>query len=96
VNERLEGGLPISLACTSRRELTLIAGELGPINPMQEGTFMTRKELHANQEDMWRALFGEQRMALTLAVEMLSRCHLSPQQILAKTMRALEGSQQDS
>jgi hypothetical protein len=51
---------------------------------------MTRKELQANQEYMWRALLGEQRMALTLAVEMLSRCHLSPQQILSKTMRALE------
>ena len=57
---------------------------------------MTRKELQANQEHMWRALLGEQRMALTLAVEMLSRCHLSPQQILSKTMRALEGSQHDS
>jgi hypothetical protein len=57
---------------------------------------MTRKELQANQEYMWRALFGEQRMALTLTVEMLSRCHLSPQQILSKTMRALEGSQHDS
>ena len=96
MNERLEDGLPIPLSCTSRRELTLIAGELGPINPLQEGTFMTRKELQANQEYMWRALFGEQRMALTLAVEMLSRCHLSPQQILSKTMRALEGSQHDS
>jgi hypothetical protein len=64
--------------------------------PLQEGTFMTHEELEKNQEYMWRALFGEQRMTLTLAVEMLLRCHLSPQQILTKTMRALEGSQQDS
>ena len=57
---------------------------------------MTQKELQANQEYMWRALFGEQRTTLALAVEMLLRCHLSPQQILTKTMRALEGSQHDS
>jgi hypothetical protein len=57
---------------------------------------MTHEELQANQEYMWRALFGEQRTTLALAVEMLLRCHLSPQQILTKTMRALEGSQQDS
>ena len=96
MNERLEDGLPIPLSCTSRRELTLVAGELGPISPLQEGAFMTHEELQVNREYMWRALFGEQRMALTLAVEMLSRCHLSPQQILSKTMRALEGSQHDS
>jgi hypothetical protein len=64
-------------------------------NP-QEGTFMTREELQTNQKDMWQALFGEQRTTLTLAVEMLLRCHLSPQQILTKTMTALEGSQPDS
>jgi hypothetical protein len=58
--------------------------------------FMTRAELQNNQEYMWRALFGEQRTTLTLAVEMLLRCHLSPEQILTKTMTALEGSQQDS
>jgi hypothetical protein len=63
---------------------------------LQEGVFMTHEELQANQEYMWWALFGEQRMTLTLAVEMLLRCHLSPQQILIKTMRALEGSQHDS
>jgi hypothetical protein len=57
---------------------------------------MTRDELQANQEYMWRALFGEQRTTLTLAVEMLLRCQLSPEQILTKTMMALEGSQQDS
>jgi hypothetical protein len=45
---------------------------------------------------MWHALSGEQTMTLTLAVEMLQRCHLSPYQILTKTMTALEGSQQDS
>jgi hypothetical protein len=53
---------------------------------------MTHKELETNQEYMWRALFGEQRTTLTLAGEMLLRCHLSPQQILTQTVRALEGS----
>jgi hypothetical protein len=57
---------------------------------------MTRQKLQTNQEYMWRALFAEQRTTLTLAVEMLSRCQLSPEQILTKTMMALEGSQQDS
>jgi hypothetical protein len=57
---------------------------------------MTREELQTNQAYMWRALVGEQRTTLTLAVEMLLRCHLSPEQILTKTMTALEGSQQDS
>jgi hypothetical protein len=62
----------------------------------QEGPFMTRDELQASHEYMWRALFGEQQTTLALAVEMLLRCHLSPAQILTKTMTALEGSQQDS
>jgi hypothetical protein len=57
---------------------------------------MTREELQTNQEYMWQALSGEQSMTLTLAVEMLLRCHLSPYQILTKTMVALEGSQHDS
>jgi hypothetical protein len=57
---------------------------------------MTRKELQTSKEYMWRALIGEQRTTLALAVEMLLRCHLSPEQILTKTMMALEGSQQDS
>jgi hypothetical protein len=57
---------------------------------------MTRDELHTNQEYMWQALSGKQRTTLILAVEMLSRCQLSPEQILTKTMMALEGSQQDS
>jgi hypothetical protein len=56
---------------------------------------MTREELQTNQEYMWRTLFSEQRTTLALAVEMLLRCHLSPEQILTKTMAALEGSQQD-
>ena len=56
---------------------------------------MTRGELLTSQENMWQALSGEQSTTLTLAVEMLQRCHLSPYQILAKTMMALEGSQQD-
>jgi hypothetical protein len=62
----------------------------------QEGPFMTREEHQTSQEYMWRALFDEQRTTLALAVEMLLRCHLSPEQILSKTMMALEGSQQDS
>ncbi len=57
---------------------------------------MTREELQTNQEYMWQALSGKQRTTLILAVEMLSRCQLSPEQILIKTMMALEGSQQDS
>ena len=62
----------------------------------QEGPFMTREELQTNQEYMWRTLFSEQRTTLALAVEMLLRCHLSPEQILTKTMTALEGLQHDS
>jgi hypothetical protein len=62
----------------------------------KEGTFMTGEEIQTTQEYMWRALFGKQQTTLTLAVEMLLRCHLSPEQILTKTMTALEGSQQDS
>jgi hypothetical protein len=57
---------------------------------------MTRNELLTNQENMWQALSGEHSMTLMLAVEMLQRCHLSPYQILTKTMTALEGLQQDS
>ena len=57
---------------------------------------MRRQKLQTNQEYMWRALFADQRTTLTLAVEMLSRCQLSPEQILTKTMMALEGSLQDS
>jgi hypothetical protein len=57
---------------------------------------MTREELQTKQEHMWQALSGEQSMTLTLALEMLLRCHLSPYEILTKTMTALEGLQQDS
>jgi hypothetical protein len=57
---------------------------------------MTREELQISQDYMWRALFREHRTTLALAVEMLLRCDLSPEQILTKTMMALEGSQQDS
>jgi hypothetical protein len=58
---------------------------------------MTRDEFQTSQDYMWRALFCEHRTTLAaLAVEMLLRCHLSPEQILTKTMTALEGSQQDS
>jgi hypothetical protein len=57
---------------------------------------MTHEEHRTKQEYMWQALSGEQSMTLTLAVEMLLRCHLSPYQILTKTMTALEGSDHDS
>jgi hypothetical protein len=57
---------------------------------------MTRTQLQINLEDMWRTLVFEQRTTLTLAVEMLLRCHLSPEQILIKTAMALEGSNHDS
>jgi hypothetical protein len=57
---------------------------------------MTRADLEINQEGMWRALVFERQTTLTLAVEMLLRCHLSPEQILIKTAIALEGSHHDS
>ena len=57
---------------------------------------MTRADLEINQEGMWRTLAFEHQTTLTLTVEMLLRCHLSPEQILTKTMMALAGSQQDS
>jgi hypothetical protein len=52
--------------------------------------------LRTNQELMWQALSGEQSMTLTLAVQMLQRCYLSPYQILTKTMTALGGLQHNS
>jgi hypothetical protein len=57
---------------------------------------MTRAQLEINHEDMWRTLVFEQRTTLTLAVEMLLRCCLSPEQILTKAAMALEGSRHDS
>jgi hypothetical protein len=45
---------------------------------------------------MWRILVFEERTTLALAVEMLSRGYLSPEQILTKTAVALEGSHYDS
>jgi hypothetical protein len=57
---------------------------------------MTRSEFEINQQDMWRILVFEQRTTLTLSVEMLLRCQLSPEQILTKTAAALEGSHYDS
>jgi hypothetical protein len=62
----------------------------------QEDKHMTRTELEINRKDMWRMLVFEQQTTLTLAVEMLLRCHLSPEQILTKTAVALEGSHHDS
>jgi hypothetical protein len=38
----------------------------------------------------------DNRTTRTLAVEMLLRCQLSPEQILTKTTTALEGSHYDS
>jgi hypothetical protein len=62
----------------------------------QEDKHMKRNDLDINQQDMWRMLVFEQRTTLTLALEMLSRCQLSPEQILTKTATALEGSHYDS
>jgi hypothetical protein len=62
----------------------------------QEDKHMTRTDLQINQEAMWRKVVFEQRTTLTLGVEMLLRCHLSPEQILTKTAMALEGSHHDS
>jgi hypothetical protein len=70
--------------------------QTGLNEPRQKGRFMTHEEHRTKQEYMWQALSGEQSMTLTLAVEMLLRCHLSPYQILTKTMTALEGSDHDS
>jgi hypothetical protein len=61
-----------------------------------EDKHMTRTDLQINQEDMWRTLVFEQQTTLTLAVEMLLRCHLSPEQILTKTAMALAGAHHDS
>jgi len=52
---------------------------------------MTREELLTNRDNMWQALSGEESMTLTIAVAMLLRSHLSPFQILAKTLSAWEG-----
>jgi hypothetical protein len=38
---------------------------------------MTPIDLEINQESMWRTLVLEQQTILTLAVEMLLRCHIS-------------------
>jgi hypothetical protein len=57
---------------------------------------MTRTELEINQQGMWRILVLEQRTTLTVAIEMLLRCQLSPEQILDKAAAALEGSRYDS
>jgi hypothetical protein len=57
---------------------------------------MKSNELEVNHQDMWKTLVFEQRTTLTLAVEMLLRCQLSPEQILTKTATALEGSHYDS
>jgi hypothetical protein len=57
---------------------------------------MTRTDLEINRQDMFRILVLEQRTTLALAVEMLLRCQLSPEQLLNKTATALEGSHYDS
>jgi len=53
---------------------------------------MTRAGHRPNQVDMWQTLFSEQRAALTVAAEMLLRCHVSPEQILSRALTALENS----
>jgi hypothetical protein len=45
---------------------------------------------------MWKTVVVEPKTTVTLRVEILSRCHLSPEQILIKTAMALEGSHSDS
>ena len=89
--------LPITLSRASlmRAIFTRIV-QTGVDRSRQESRLMTREELRANQEHMWQALSAEQSMVLALAMEMLLRCHLSPYQILTKTMTALEGLQHDS
>ena len=57
---------------------------------------MIHTEVKASQENMYRVLASEQRTTVSLAIEMLLRCHLSPKQILIKAADALEGSQLDS
>jgi hypothetical protein len=57
---------------------------------------MTREELLTDREHMCGHFPGSKSMTLTPAVEMLQHCHLSPYQILTKTMRALDGSHHDS
>jgi hypothetical protein len=81
---------------STRNKSATFQFSLGRGKDWAEGGFITRDELLTCQENMWQTLSGEESMALTLAVEMLQRCHLSPYQILAKTMTALEGLQQDS
>jgi hypothetical protein len=90
------GAIPLPLRIVDERYFHTRRRETGFDQPTREGRSMTPKELQTNQEYMWQALSGEQSMTLTLAVEMLLRCHLSPYQILTKTMVALEGSQHDS
>jgi hypothetical protein len=68
----------------------------GCLSTRQEGKHMTRADLEINQDGMWKALVFESKTTLMLAVEMLLRCHLSPEQILTKTAMALEGSRSDS
>jgi hypothetical protein len=58
----------------------------------QEDKHMTRPEVEINQQDMWRILVFEQRTTLTLAVETLLRCPLSPERVLRKALSNLEGS----
>jgi hypothetical protein len=89
------GAILLPYASPMSTIFTLDVAKLG-LQPTREGRFMTREELQTKQEYMWQALSGEQSTTLTLAVEMLMRCHLSPFQILTKTMTALEGSQHDS
>jgi len=52
---------------------------------------MTATELSTEQEEMWRTFFDDNH-AVLIVVEMLLRCHLSPERILRKTLSGLESS----
>jgi hypothetical protein len=51
---------------------------------------MTSAELQTEQGEMWRTLFDEHHARLRITAEMLLRCHVSPESVLNKALRALE------
>jgi hypothetical protein len=92
-NEGLGKCLTIQLSRASPRRAIFTRGrQTGFDSSMRKGRFMTREELLTKQEYMWQALSGKHSMTLTLAVEMLLRCHLPPLSDPDQTMTALEGS----
>jgi hypothetical protein len=52
---------------------------------------MTATELSTEQEEMWRTFFDDNH-AVLIVVEMLLRCHLSPERILRKALSGLKSS----